>query len=377
MNIAEITTYKEGGAYTHVVELVKGIDGDIVIITGNTKNSGYQKENGNLFYHIPLVRSLWDVFFVNPPGAYHMVEKLLEERKVDIVHFHSPLFTFLHGLLKKKKFPLIMTTHYLLDVKLNDSAAFIYDSIIKKMTQYIGKNVDKIVCVNEDYIPVFKEWGVDPNKLVFIPNGVDTKKFSPGKSQVKKKLKDEKIILYFGRLHYQKNVDLLIRSFKYVKEKINDIKLIIIGTGADFDKLKNMSAGDNDIIMTGFIPDDNLIDYLRAADIVVFPSRGENASLTIMEAMACELPVVSSDVGNAKKILGDGRGILLEKYTEEEIADICVNVLNDEKKAEKIGKDARKYVEKNHSWDIISKKTQDLYKAVIEEKNRPNNIYYQ
>jgi len=220
MNIAEITTYKEGGAYTHVVELVKGINADIVIITGNTKKSGYQKENGNLYYHIPLLKSIWEVFFVNRPGSFQIVEELLKKRKIDIIHFHSPLFTFLHGLLKKKKIPLIMTTHYLLDVKLSKSASVIYKNFIKRMTLYIAKNVDKIICVNEDYIPVFEKWGVDSDKLIFIPNGVDIKKFSPGTSKIKKTFKDQKIIVYFGRLHYQKNVDFLIKSFKIVKEKI-------------------------------------------------------------------------------------------------------------------------------------------------------------
>jgi len=373
MNIAEITTYKEGGAYTHVVELVKGIDEDIVIITGNTEKSGYQKEDGNLYYHIPLVKSIWEVFFVNPPGAYQEIEDLLKKRKVDIVHFHSPLFTFLHGLLKKRKFPLIMTTHYLLDVKLSNGAAVIYDSFIKRMTRYIAKNVDKIICVNEDYIPIFEKWGIDPKKLIYIPNGVDTKKFSPGKSKFEKKFEKQKVIVYFGRLHYQKNVDLLVRSFKFIKEKVSNAKLIIIGTGNDYDKLKKMSAGDKDIIMTGFVSDEDLIDYLRAADVVVFPSRGENASFTLMEAMACELPVVSSDSGNAKKILGEGRGIILEKYTEEEIADICDDILNNEKKAKKIAKDARDYVDKHHSWDLISKKTQELYKEVVKEKNKSKN----
>jgi len=366
MNIAEITTYKEGGAYTHVVELVKDIDANILILTGNTKESGFYKEDGNLYYHIPRLKNLWDVFFINPPGSYHTVEKLLKEQNVDIVHFHSPLFTFLHGLLKRKKFPLIMTTHYLLDVKLSDGAKAIYDSFIKRMTLYIAKNVDKIICVNEDYIPVFKEWGVAPNKLVFIPNGVDIKKFSPGESKVKKKFKDNKLIVYFGRLHYQKNVDLLIRSFKLVKEKISDVKLIIIGSGIDFEKLKKMSSEDKDIIMTGFVPDNELIDYLRGADVVVFPSRGENASFTIMEAMACELPVISSDTGNAKQILDNDRGIVFGKYTEEEIAEKCIQVLSDENMANKMGKDARIYVEENHSWDKISKRTEALYKSIIE-----------
>jgi len=370
MNIAEITTYKEGGAYTHVVELVKGINADIVIITGNTKKSGYQKEEGNLYYHIPLLKSIWEVFFVNRPGSFQIVEELLKKRKIDIIHFHSPLFTFLHGLLKKKKIPLIMTTHYLLDVKLSKSASVIYKNFIKRMTLYIAKNVDKIICVNEDYIPVFEKWGVDSDKLIFIPNGVDIKKFSPGTSKIKKTFKDQKIIVYFGRLHYQKNVDFLIKSFKIVKEKIRNVKLIIIGSGTDFDKLKKMSSDDKDIIMTGFIPDEDLIDYLRAADVVVFPSRGENASFTIMEAMSCELPVISSDVGNAKKILGEGRGILIEKYTEEDIAEKCIQVLNNEKMADKIGKDARKFVEENHSWYKISKKTEELYKSVIEARKK-------
>jgi glycosyltransferase involved in cell wall biosynthesis len=371
MNIAEITTYKEGGAYTHVVELVKKMNADIVIITGNTKKSGYQKEDSNLYYHIPLLKSIWEVFFVNRPGSYQIVEELLKKRKVDVVHFHSPLFTFLHGLLTKKEFPLIMTSHYLLNVKLSNSASFIYNSFIKRMTLYIARHVDKIICVNEDYIPIFEKWGVDPKKLVFIPNGVDINKFSPGISKIKDKFKDRKIIIYFGRLHYQKNVDLLIKSFKYVKEKIKNVNLIIIGSGTDFDKLKKMSSNDEDIIMTGFLQDEDLIDYLRAADVVVFPSRGENASFTIMEAMSCELPVISSDVGNANKILGDGRGILIEKYNEEGIAEKCIQVLNDEKMAKKMGKDARKFVEENHSWDKISKKTEELYKSFIEaNKNK-------
>ena len=368
MNIAEITTYKEGGAYTHVVELVKELNSDVIIVTGNTKKSGFHEEDGNLYYHVPTIKSLWEVFFVNRFSSYSNLEKIFQEKKVDIIHFHSPLFTFLNGFLKSRKYPLIMTTHYLLDVIANDAQRSLYRGFIKRMTRYVGKRVDKIICVNEDYLPVFEKWGIDPRKLTYIPNGVDIKRFSPGPSKFRKEFKDSKIILYFGRLHYQKNVELLVRSFKHVKEKIKDVKLIIVGTGNQYDKLKKMTENENDIVMTGFVSDEDLVEYMRVADMVVFPSRGENASFTIMEAMACELPVVSSDVGNAKKILGEGRGILLGKYTEEEIASICIDVLDDKKKTEAIGKAARKYVEKYHSWDVISKKTEELYKKVIKDK---------
>lgn len=368
MKIAEITTYKEGGAYTHVIELVKGLKSETIIVTGNTKKEGFEKEDGNLFYHIPCVKSLWEVFFVNPTGSYKKVEKILEENHVDIVHFHSPLFTFLHGFLKNKKIPCIMTCHYLLDIKANAASSRIYSGFIKRMTKYIGKRVDKIICVNEDYIPVFEKWGIPSEKLVFIPNGVDIKRFSPGKSKIKEKYKDSRIVLYFGRLHYQKNVHLLVESFPLIKEKIKDVKLIIVGTGNQYDKLKKMSENDPDIIMTGFVSDEELVDYMRAADIVVFPSRGENASFTIMEGMACNLPVVSSDVGNAIKILGEGRGILLHDYTKEEISDRVTEVLYDEKLCTNICKKALDYVIKNHSWDKISKQTEELYKQVLKEK---------
>lgn len=372
MNIAEITTYKEGGAYTHVIELVKKINANILIVTGNTHKSGYHKENGLTYFHLPLFISIWTIFFINIPGSYRRLEKLLEKHDTDLVHFHSPLFTFLVRLLQKKKVPIIMTTHYLLDIKSNKLARFFYIGFIRWMTQAIANNVEKIICVNEYYISTFTEWGIKKEKLVYIPNGVDIKKFSPGKSSVKKKFKDDKLIVYFGRLHYQKNVDLLIKSFKDIKNNISNAKLVIIGDGSDFDKLKKMSSENNDdIIMTGYLPnDDDLVDYLRAADVAVFPSRGENASFTIMEAMACELPVISSDVGNAKDILDNGRGIILEKYTEEEIVEKCIYILSNEKIANKMGKTAREFVKEKHSWNVISKKTEQLYKEIIKKNKK-------
>jgi glycosyltransferase involved in cell wall biosynthesis len=86
-----------------------------------------------------------------------------------------------------------------------------------------------------------------------------------------------------------------------------------------------------------------------------------------MEAMACELPVISSDSGNAKRILSDGRGILLNKYTDEEIAIKCEYLLKNDVVSKNMGKLARKYVKENYSWDKISIETERLYKNLLKK----------
>ena len=368
MNIAEITTFEEGGAYTHVVELIKGIDAKFLVVCGNTRKSGYEKKGGNTYFHAPCLLSIWDIFFVNRPGSYHLVVEALQKNNVDVVHFHSPLFTFLVGLMRKRQFPLIMTTHYLLDIKANQMTSILYRWFIRWMTRSIAQTVDKIICVNEEYIPIFTEWGIDPAKLIYIPNGVDTKKFSPGQSRIKKTFQGYSLIVYFGRLHYQKNVDMLIRSFPLIKNKMKNVKLVIIGDGTDFQKLKKMSASDSDIIMTGFISDTDLLEYLRAADIVVFPSRGENASFTLLEAMAFQLPVISSNVGTAETLLSDGRGILLQKYTDEEIAEQCLFLLQHPEQRKEMSERARRFVQSHFSWEVISKETETVYHQLVAQR---------
>ena len=109
MNIAEVTTYKEGGAYTHVIELVKGLKSNSLIVVGNTKKIGLIKENGNNFFHAPLLKSIWDVFFVNKPGSFQMIDEFFKKNNIDLVHFHSPLFTFIYGFLRNRKYYPLFT----------------------------------------------------------------------------------------------------------------------------------------------------------------------------------------------------------------------------------------------------------------------------
>lgn len=372
MNIAEITTYKVGGISNYVTDLAKGIDENILIITGNTTKSGYQKEDGVTFYHIPCALNFWELYFINPPGSYQKVSKLIQENKIELIHFHNPLFTFITGFIMKPKLPIIMTAHYVVDVKSNKLTSFIFNKLIRLVTLYVSKKVNKIICHNEDYIELFASWGVDRKKLVFIPTGVDTDKFSPGKSNIKKKLKCKNLVIFWGRLGYQKNIPLLIKAFKNIKTP--DTKLVIVGKGPDMKKLNALAGKDENIIFTGYLPDDKLLEYIRDADAAVLPSRGESWGSVIGEAMACELPVISSDVGKAKEFIGEDRGIILKEETVEELAEKIDYLISNKEIAREMGKKARKKIVENYRWGKTIDETAELYKTVIKEfKNTHKN----
>ena len=127
-----------------------------------------------------------------------------------------------------------------------------------------------------------------------------------------------------------------------------------------------MSQGNENIIVTGYLPENELLEFARGADIAVLPSRAESWGLVIGEAMACELPVISPEVGMAKELLGNSRGIILNKDTEIEMAEKIDFLLNNKRTAKEMGKKARKYIVENYGWDEVVKKTEKLYKNVIE-----------
>lgn len=364
MNIVEITTYKEGGIYTHVSELAKRINADTILISGNTKKSGYQKENGQTFFHIPSILSIWEIYFINPPGSYEKVKELINKHEIDLVHLHGPLFTFCGGVMRKTKLPCIMTTHYVLDFKGNKLMESLYQGVIRWVTKSVAKKVDKIICVNEDYIPIYTSWGIDQDKLVYIPNGIDTEKFSPGKSDIKKKLKCKNLLVFWGRLGYQKNIQILIKAFKNINTP--DTKMVIIGKGPDIKKLKTLTNGDKNIIFTGYLSDNELLNYARGADVAVLPSRAESWGLVIGEAMACGLPVISSNVGKAGELLGEDRGLILKGDTVAELSEKIDYLLNNKQIAKGMGIRSRKFIVEKYGWDEVAQKTEELYKTLTK-----------
>lgn len=235
---------------------------------------------------------------------------------------------------------------------------------------------DKIVTVCESVKEdVFKHYKVKKEKLITIYNTYDKKEIDTKKKENldEKELKNKKIVITIGRLIYQKGQWYLIRAFKDVLKEIPEARLIILGRGELKDFLQEVIKAnglEGKVYLYGY--KNNPYKYLYHSDVFVLPSLYEGMSNTLLEAMECEVPIITTDCEGAnKEILDNGSAIITrccdgnfykeEKLTEEEIElkEAMLEVLQNKEIADKLRKNEKEKI-KDFEKDKIIKKWLDV-----------------
>ncbi len=182
---------------------------------------------------------------------------------------------------------------------------------------------------------------------------------------------NEKIILFMGRLVYEKGVQHLIGAMPKVLEHYNDAKLIIAGSGGMIDELKaevNSLGLNNKVYFTGYLNSKQVQKMYKCADISVFPSTYEPFGIVALEAMLAGVPTVVSDIGGLNEIVTHGvDGMKSYAGNSNSIADSILNLLFDHKLCETITKNARIKVKSNFNWQKIAQDTHFTYQKAICE----------
>lgn len=274
------------------------------------------------------------------------------------------------ALAKLKKKPYVFTyntrlnqyTHYFLGGKVLRPRA------VEKVVE-LYCNVCDYVIAPADYVKdELLEFGVK-KPIVVIPNGVDTNKFKPGKSNfLRNKLKlsnTDKIVLYVGRLAKEKSVDFLINSFAKIKEK--NVYLVLVGDGPErqnLEKLIRKLGLLEKVLLTGFVEHANLVDVYNSADVFVFSSSTETQGMVIPEAMSCGLPILTiKDKVFVQFIEDNVSGFMVDKK-QTIFAQKLENILQDKDLRTRISKGARqKSLE--FSLSEVAKKFENLYKQLV------------
>jgi len=183
---------------------------------------------------------------------------------------------------------------------------------------------------------------------------------------------NSKIILFVGAMnrgHTHKGVDVLLKAFSMIKDE--DTYLVLAGTGdmiPDYKRISESLGIINRTLFTGFIDEETLIDLYRASDMLVLPTLNiaEGFGMVLIEANACGKPVIGSRVGGIKYVIRDGEtGLLVPPGDPEALADAIRRLIEDPEKAEVMGQNGRKMVEKNYTWERSSRITENVFQEVI------------
>lgn len=198
-----------------------------------------------------------------------------------------------------------------------------------------------------------------PNlRLVYLPNGVDTQKFQPHFSN----RKSQKMrIIFVGRLDPVKNLSMLVEALALLKEF--SPRLVLVGDGPLRQSLAEKAARLNlNCDFAGIVPNEELPNWLNAADVFVLPSHREGHPKVLLEAMSCGLPCVGTNVEGIREVIRDGENGLLCDLTPQDMADKICSLHSDPDLALKLGQEARRYVQANFDLDqLLEKESRYLY----------------
>jgi len=243
-------------------------------------------------------------------------------------------------------------------------------TLLGKIFLFMAKKATGIIGLSTTVVQELIEEKVDPSKIHLIQNGIDLMKFKKieAKSDLRRKLgiADKKTIIYTGRLSPEKGVNFLISSFsKFNKE--TDCQLIIIANGSERKRIvqliKECQISKSTLLIRKA---DDIASYLNASDLFVLPSRFEGLSNSLLEAMACELPVISTSVGGSVDIIKDGvNGLLVDIDNEDHLIQAISKVLKDSSLANNLGKNARQTIIERCDLDKIAEEYLELYRKLL------------
>ena len=292
-----------------------------------------------------------------------------------IVHAHGhPYLTSLTAakLAKLCNRPFVLTQHNTF-IDYNN----FFDHVERLNDLTVGKqnlnSADKIIAISSATKDYVLRLGAKPSKVKVVYNGVDLARFRPiaGKREELRKKRgiaqNAIVILTVRRLVYKNGVDTLIDAVNIAVKKNPRIVFLVVGKGPDMESVKLQIAKlgiEANFRLAGFVSDEDLPSYYNAADLFVLPSKsGEGLPLVALEAMACGLPVIATDVGGIREILMEDYGKLVAPNQPELLAKAVLDFATVDFSSRR--GELRAMVEKRFSWDANVERLIEIYEELI------------
>lgn len=353
------SSFAVGGAENMVAQLLVGIKekADVVAILSNQKCDNHIQEivdSSNVKSYYPNVDEKKSI--IKYIKILRHVHKTLKKEKPDIIHSHLGAMIFAVPYVLTHKVRYIHTVH---NVPNQDSGWFIR-TIIRLLVKLKKIEFSSISQVIQDQI--VEEYKTTPDKARVIVNPVDCQKYECKRNNTYNNQNNQKIqLISIGRLSKQKNHKNLLKAFSIVHKENPNITLLVVGDGnlrQDLEKYKDELKLTDNVVFTGARED--IPKLLADSDIFVMSSDYEGLPLTMLEAMASGLPIISTDVGGIKDIVDEKNSILVRAGDSERLAEAITDLVKNHEKRNNMGVYSKEYALR-YDVNIFISKYLELY----------------
>lgn len=302
---------------------------------------------------------------------------------------------------KEKNIPFVYEIRAFWEDAAVDLQRFKENSLKYKISQYMEnklfKNADAVVAICEG---IKKEIGQrlqgkgqrtsfgntqdKKGKVYVVENGVDTEQFKPIEKAneviEKYNLENKTVVSFIGSFFKFEGLELLLKSVPEIIKRNKDVVFLIVGSGVENDNLRNLAKSnpiiDENVIFTGRVPHEQILDYYSFGDIFVYPRVSKRITefvtpLKPLEAMAMEKAVIISDVGGLKELIEEeNTAVIFKNGDSNDLAEKIITLINNKEKREAMGKFARDYVIKSRQWKDMVANYKEIYEGIMTQDAR-------
>jgi phosphatidylinositol alpha-mannosyltransferase len=287
------------------------------------------------------------------------MRRALRQGRYDIVHVHSPLTPVLPILaIEEADCPVVGTFHTYFDRSIGYTLGRrFFQKRLDMLSAAVAVSHSTTVALDRYFEA---DWQI-------IPNGIDTDVFHPSAPSPPGLTKDVPTVLFLGRFDPRNGLTTLIDSFRRVKAKGNRgrrARLVVVGDGPLREHYYKQANGDKDIVFVGAVLEGRP-SYYAHSSVYACPTTKASFGITLLESMACETPVVCSDILGFRDVVVDGREALMVPCGDRDaLADALVRVLDDEGLAIQLGTTGRQN-SLEYSWARVTSRVLDVYQTVL------------
>lgn len=299
------------------------------------------------------------------PGFIRSFANLKSEYDVIHVHSHLSLSSNIATLLSRfGDTPLVVTNHGLRSQTAPDWVQDIYLPTVGKFT---FNSSDTVLTYSETERDELRELGINAPIRV-IHNGVDCTRFSPDNSET-----DSNQLLFVGRLRSTKGPDIALEIFRQLHGDFPELKLKVVGEGPLREDLEATVAEydlNNTVDFVGELPNEEMPEVYNDSSIFILPTEREGVPRTLLESMACGVPVVTTNLPQVEPVV-DGGGLLIERDVDE-FAGVIRKLLTSPDTRKSMGAQGRDRVRENYSWQETVSETTEIYQELLNNKHQIN-----